>query len=253
MIAAHRPLIGITACRRGTSEPALTLTAEKYVKSVIRNIKGLPVIMPSLEIKHAIALVEKIDGLYLPGSPTNIHPSEYGQEPIIQGPWDAARDKSNLCLIRHAIQKRIPILGICRGLQEINVALGGTLHQAVDDRLSSIKHSSSKLDTHDQKYRPAHKVNCLRGGTLEAITGQSSFITNSAHSQAIDRLAPMLQAEAWAEDNIIEAVSLRGSETWLLGVQWHPEWPDPLSKVSGSIFSQFGIACLERARRKQSG
>ncbi|HEY0479801.1 MAG TPA: gamma-glutamyl-gamma-aminobutyrate hydrolase family protein [Kofleriaceae bacterium] len=247
--AARRPLVGIAGCRRHAGDPPLHVTAEKYVASVTRVVGGLPFIIPPLDGIDAGEVLDHLDGLYLPGAPSNVEPRRYGDEPTIDGPWDPARDATTLGLVRAAVERGIPIFGICRGLQEINVALGGTLHQAVHRLAGRRDHRCPSGVPHDERYRVAHRVESVRGGLLAALLPEPSFAVNSAHDQAIDRLAPGLYAEAFAEDGTIEAASLPGSRALVLGVQWHPESPDPTAPLSSCLFAHFGRAC--RARRDE--
>ncbi len=161
---------------------------------------------------------------------------------------DPARDATNLPLIRQAIARAVPLLAICRGIQELNVALGGTLHQEVHALAGRIDHRSDKSLPSHERYRAAHPAAVAAGGVLQALLGGARAIeVNSLHGQAIDRLAPGLVVEATAPDGTIEAVSVAGAPAFALAVQWHPESGVHDNPVSRSLFAAFGAACRARA------
>ena len=179
-------------------------------------------------------LLDRLDGLLLTGSPSNVHPSQYGGEPSHpETLHDPERDATTLPLIREAVRRDLPILAICRGIQELNVALGGTLHQRVHELPGRLNHRSRK-DSPDGPYGPAHSVALTPGGLLASLAGTNEMMVNSLHSQGIDRPGPMLRVEAVAPDGQIEAVSLPEAR-FVVGVQWHPEYKaleNPFSKCS---------------------
>ena len=195
------------------------------------------------------------DGVLLPGSPSNVHPANFGQDVLDESlPLDAARDSISLPLIRRAVALGLPMLGICRGLQEINVALGGTLHQAVqqvdgrDDHRGAKGRSGASTE---EAYALAHSVTAAPGGCLAGIIGVDAVMVNSVHGQGIDRVAPGLTIEAVAPDGQIEAVSIDGHAGFSLAVQWHPEWQPWQSESSMQIFAAFGDACRAAAAAKR--
>jgi putative glutamine amidotransferase len=171
-----------------------------------------------------------------------VHPSQYGGEPshpeILHDP---ERDATTLPLIREAVRRELPILAICRGIQELNVALGGTLHQRVHEVPGRLNHRSRK-DSPDGPYGPAHSVALTPGGLLALLAGTAEVMVNSLHSQGIDRPAPRLRVEAMAPDGQIEAVSLLGAR-FVVGVQWHPEYKVLENPLSKALFSAFADAC----------
>jgi len=184
-------------------------------------------------------ILASVDGLLFPGAVSNVEPSRYGGE----GPGtmpDHARDATSLALIRAAIESRKPVLAICRGFQELNVALGGTLHQHVHRIPGRLDHRERPDAPVDVQYAPAHPVTLVPGGMLAGLLNQREVEVNSLHHQGIDRLAPGLVVEATAPDGQIEAISLPGS--FVLGTQWHPEWRWAENPVSRKLFSAFGSA-----------
>ena len=155
---------------------------------------------------------------------------------------DTHRDATSLPLLKAAIEAGKPVLCLCRGFQELNVALGGTLHQHIQELPGKRDHREDKNAALDAQYGPAHDVRVAEGGLLSKIVRERTFEVNSLHSQGIDKLAPSLHADAIAPDGIVEAVSLPGAKGFLLGLQWHPEWRWAENPVSREIFAAFGAA-----------
>jgi putative glutamine amidotransferase len=184
-----------------------------------------------------------VDGLLLPGSPSNVAPALYGGAPPRRGTLgDPARDAAALPLVRAAAAAGVPMLCICRGFQELNVAFGGTLHQHVHEIAGRLDHREDETAPLEVQYGPAHPLRILPGGMLAEIAGAETAMVNSLHHQGIDRLAPPLRAEALAPDGQIEAVSMPEARGFLLGVQWHPEWRWAEQPLSRAILAAFGAA-----------
>lgn len=247
------PLIGVTCCREESGDHPRHHVGEKYVACVPQAMGGIPVVVPSLgDAVDPAALVARLDGLLVTGSPSNVEPHHYEGEPSVPGTLhDPSRDATTLPLIRAAVAAGLPLMCICRGIQELNVALGGTLHQRVQELPGRIDHRSRKDVDFDAKYADAHAVTLTPGGALHELLGAARVNINSLHAQAIDRVAPGLRVEAVADDGTIEAVSLPGARGFVLAVQWHPEWPDPCRPVSRELFAAFARAARERARRRE--
>jgi len=240
---AHMPLVGIPTCLRKVNQRLLHGVNERYPSAVIDAARCLPVLIPAVGSKVDVSTVlNRLDGLLLTGSPSNVHPSHYGAEPsdpeILHDP---ERDATTLPLIREAVRRDLPILAICRGIQELNVALGGTLHQRVHDIPGRLNHRSRK-ESSEGPYGPAHSVTLTAGGLLAALAGAPEVMVNSLHSQGIDRLALRLRVEAVAPDGQIEAVSLPKAR-FVVGVQWHPEHKTMYDPLSSALFSAFAEAC----------
>jgi putative glutamine amidotransferase len=207
---------------------------------VLHAVGALPVLIPPLG-ERMLGLLDSIDGLLVPGSPSNVHPDHYaGGESETPDSHDLERDHTTLPLIRAAIARGIPLLAICRGIQELNVALGGTLTQRVHSLDGRLDHRGGAGEL-EVRYGPKHPVAVT--GQLEKILGTAIIIVNSIHGQAIDRLAPGLVADAVAPDGTIEAVSMPGARGFVLGLQWHPEWSYAANPHSLAIFRAFGEAC----------
>jgi putative glutamine amidotransferase len=200
----------------------------------------IPVLDPPLAVDD---LLNSIDGLLFTGSPSNVAPRHYGGPAPRAGVMqDEHRDATALPLLNAAIEAGKPVLCICRGFQELNVALGGTLHQHVEEVPGRADHRSNDNDPLNVQYGPVHPVQVQEGGLLSRIAREKTFSVNSLHSQGIDRLADALRAEAVAPDGQIEAVSMPAAKGYLFAVQWHPEWAWSENPISREIFSAFGAA-----------
>jgi putative glutamine amidotransferase len=247
------PLIGVTADFKEIDGKPFHAAGDKYVRAISDCTDGTPFIVPALGHHLDIAeLVSRMDGLCITGSPANVHPTHYGHEPHERyEPYDEARDATTLPLIREALAQRLPIFGICRGFQEINVVLGGTLYPRVQEVEGKMDHRRPQHPDDDVQYGPRHSVSLAPEGRLQAILGGAREIqVNSLHGQGIDRLAPGLAVEATAPDGIIEAVRIEAAETFALAVQWHPEYKATQNPVSVKIYEAFNEAVVARMRRK---
>ncbi|HEX4598622.1 MAG TPA: gamma-glutamyl-gamma-aminobutyrate hydrolase family protein [Burkholderiaceae bacterium] len=227
------------------------ILGRKYADAVDAGAGCHPVLVPSGPTTDLGAYLELADGVLLTGSPANVHPMHFGQavrDPEL--PLDQGRDGVTLPLVRLAVQRALPLFAICRGLQEVNVALGGSLHQAVHEEPGRFDHRADPDHALDEQYGPSHSINIVGGGELDRILGVPELQVNSLHGQAIDRLAPGLRIEASAPDGTVEAVHISAHPGFALGVQWHPEWKVLENPASLSIFRAFGDACrLAQARR----
>jgi putative glutamine amidotransferase len=244
------PLIGVPACLVLSEGFGYHRVGDKYVAAVLDGAGGLPVLIPALGLRLDLdALLGQLDGLLITGARSNVEPHHYGGPAApADGLRDPARDATTLPLIRRAIARAVPLLAICRGIQELNVALGGTLHQEVHALAGRIDHRSDKSLAPLERYRAAHPAAVAAGGVLQAVLGGARAIeVNSLHGQAIDRLAQGPVVEATAPDGTIEAVSVAGAPAFALGVQWHPESAVQDNPVSRSLFAAFGAACRTRA------
>lgn len=247
------PLIGVTACARAGERHVFHSVAAQYVRAVTDGAAGIPLIIPALGPGTDVAaLIETFDGILLTGSPSNVEPHRYGGPPSRDGTLhDAARDETTLPLIRAAIDHGVPLLALCRGHQELNVALGGTLHQNVHELPGKRDHRGRKVPSNEERYGYAHTVELTSGGMLARLAGQQKVQVNSLHAQAIDRIAPGLAIEAVSsDDGVIEAVRVTAAKSLALGVQWHPEWHIATDTLSRAIFSRFGDAARLRAARR---
>ncbi len=216
---------------------------DEYILAIRDGAGALPLLIPSTDAPLDIAAVlDAVDGLLFTGSPSNVAPSHYGAVARPGTELDERRDATALPLLRAAIASATPLLAICRGFQELNVALGGSLHQHVHEIPGRLDHREPKDVPLEVEYGPAHAIAIAPGGLLASLSGLAEAKVNSLHHQGIDRLAPGLSVEATAPDGQIEAVSLDGAKAFLLGVQWHPEWQFARDPLSRAIFAGFGRA-----------
>jgi putative glutamine amidotransferase len=242
-----KPLVLLPCDNRLIGGHPMHVLGQKYVDAVRDQAACLPIPFPATGKEDIAAYLELADGVLLTGSPSNVHPSNFGQGVRDETlPLDVARDTITLPLIRRIVELGMPLLAICRGLQEINVALGGSLHQAVQEVPGRDDHRGAKGKTDatkEEAYAPAHSISIAEHSTLATIVGRREIIVNSVHGQGIDRLAQGLSAIAHAPDGQIEAVTIDAHRGFNLGVQWHPEWRAWENEDSIKIFATFGDAC----------
>ena len=252
-MAPARPLIGLPADRRTLGVQPFHVAAEKYARALLEAADALPLIIPSLgaELRSA-ELLERLDGLLFTGSPSNVEPHHYAGPPSVPGTLhDPARDATTLPLIRAAVERGVPVLGICRGFQEVNVAFGGSLHQRVHEVPGYLDHRDDERQPLEVQYGPAHDVTLEPEGLLRGLAGAERVRVNSLHWQGIERLGPGLRVEARAPDGLIEAFRVAEAPSFALAVQWHPEWQVMSNPFSRALFAAFGAACRARASARQ--
>ncbi len=236
------PVVLVTSCNHRFGEHPFHIAGRKYVDAV-RLAGALPLIAPPFELAELDTLLDVADGVLLTGSPSNVHPSHFGEDVLNPAlPLDPERDAWTLPLIRRALARGVPLLAICRGTQETNVALGGTLHQAVQDVPGLNDHRSREGAPAAEQYGPAHAVDVVPGGLLAGIVGSASITVNSVHGQGINQLAPGLRIEASAPDGLVEAFSQPAAPGFNLCLQWHPEWQAAGNPVSMALLRAFGEA-----------
>jgi putative glutamine amidotransferase len=254
-MASGRPLIGIPADRRMVGDHPFHMVGEKYARAVMEAAGGVPLLIPSLAEELGLdELLTRLDGLVFTGSPSNVEPHRYQGAPSAPGTLhDPARDATTLPLIRKAVGAGVPVLGICRGFQEMNVAFGGTLHQKLHEVPGHLDHRDDTTQPLDVQYGPAHEVTLEPGGVLRSLSGTDRIRVNSLHNQGIERLGGELAVEARAPDGVIEAFRVREARTFALAVQWHPEWKVMTNPFSRALFAAFGGASRERAQSKMKG
>ncbi len=239
---SRKPLVLVTSCNRMLGDHPFHVAGRKYVDAV-RLAGALPLIAPPFEPAELDALLEQVDGVLVTGSPSNVHPSHFGEalhDPAL--PLDPERDAWTLPLVRKVLALGMPLFGICRGTQETNVALGGTLHQAVHEQPGHDDHRAPDGESAEVQYGLSHPVDVVPGGLLARLAGRASFEVNSVHGQGIKRLADGLRVEARAPDGLVEAFTVDGAAGFNLCVQWHPEWKAAGNPVSVRLFEAFGDA-----------
>ncbi len=235
--------VGIVCDRRISGDMPVHQANDEYITAIRDGARALPLLIPSTDMPLDIAAVlGVVDGLLFTGSPSNVAPLHYGAMARAGTELDERRDATALPLLRAASATGKPLLAICRGFQELNVALGGSLHQHVHEIPGRLDHREPKDVSLEVEYGPAHAIAIAPGGLLARLSGLAEAKVNSLHHQGIACLAPGLSVEATAPDGQIEAVSLDGAKTFLLGVQWHPEWQFARDPLSCAIFSGFGAA-----------
>jgi len=251
-MARARPLIGIPADRRMVGAHPFHMVGEKYARAVLEAAEAAPVLIPSLAEELGLdELLQRLDGLLFTGSPSNVEPHRYEGPPSAPGTLhDPARDATTLPLIRKAVQAQVPVFGICRGFQEMNVAFGGTLHQKLHEVPGHLDHRDDETQPLEVQYGPAHDVTLEPGGLLRSLSNSDRVKVNSLHNQGIDRLGAELAVEARAPDGVIEAFRVRAARRFALAVQWHPEWRVMSDPFSRALFAAFGQASRERASAK---
>jgi len=241
---ARRPVVGFSCDRRMVGPHPFDMVGEKYITAVRDGSDALPLLIPVLHPPLAVDdILASVDGLLFTGSPSNVAPRQYGGPAAREGTWlDEHRDATALPLLKAAIAAGKPVLCICRGFQELNVAFGGTLHQHVEEVPGRFDHRENEDAPLDVQYGPAHDVRVEEGGLLSSWLRERTFRVNSLHSQGIDKLAPPLRVEAVSPDGQIEAVSMPSAKGFLFGAQWHPEWKWAENPVSRAIYAAFGQA-----------
>jgi len=251
-MALARPLIGIPADRRMVGAHPFHMVGEKYARAVLDAAGAAPLLIPALaEELRFDELLERLDGLLFTGSPSNVEPHHYQGPPSAPGTLhDQARDATTLPLIRKAVGDGVPVLGICRGFQEMNVAFGGTLHQKLHEVPGYLDHRDDESQPLEVQYGPAHDVTLEPGGVLRSLASSDHLRVNSLHSQGIERLGEALAVEARAPDGVIEAFRVRAAPRFALAVQWHPEWMVMSNPFSRALFAAFGQAAAERAQSR---
>lgn len=240
-----RPLVGIAASSGEQYGQPANVVLSQYIEAVERAADAIAVLIPARGKASDIdGLLERLDGLCVPGDRSNVAPGIYGgREPPTGEILDHDRDATTLTLIPAALERGVPLLAICRGFQELNVALGGTLHARVHEISGYADHRAPTTLPAETRFAPTHEVTLEAGGLLAAANGGTTQATvNSLHAQGIDRLAPGLAVEARAPDGLVEAARVPDSRTFALGVQWHPEWRATQTPFYGAIFAAFAAA-----------
>ncbi len=243
------PIVGVPTCRYEIGGLEYDCTQHKYLAALYRSAKVLPLQIPLFRDRIEVeTILNSVDGILLTGSLSNIHPRYYDNtdlEPDFI--LDVERDATVLRLIQPAIDQGIPLLAICRGFQELNVAYGGTLYTRLDLEGSFNEHREDKTLDLEQRYEAAHSVDLVPDGRLHSLLNAPTISVNSLHGQGIRNLGDKLIVEGHAEDGLIEAASVIDSPNFAMGVQWHPEWKSTENPVSTILFSEFGKACRKRA------
>lgn len=254
--SAPRPLIGVSANAMQAAERRhlVHATGERNIHSLLRMVDCIPVLLPPVGTAMDVAdLVARMDGFVLTGGRANVEPHHYDGPPFPDDEIiDPGRDNLVLPLVRACIEARVPVFGICRGIQEINVALGGSLHYRIHQLDGKNDHRRPRREdvTLEEVFRPNHLVKFTPGGLFHSLTGHSEMMVNSLHGQGVDRLGDGLMVEATSPDGVIEGVRYADDAQFVVGVQWHAEWQPETHPLSSALYSAFGDAARARAARR---
>lgn len=244
-----QPLVAVSTDVRQFENYTWHAAPQQYLEAALAGAGVLPVLVPSFGDRLDLdQLLASVHGVMITGSKSNVHPSLYGGEASdANGPYDPERDATTLPLIRKAIDRGVPLLAICRGIQELNVALGGTLATEIQEREGSLDHRAPVSDSQDERFAIRQAVRIRPGSCLAGVFGAGEIKVNSVHRQAVDRLGDLLEIEAVAEDGTVEAVSVKGARAFAVGVQWHPEYWVKSDDASARVFKAFGDAVRAHA------
>jgi len=250
-----KPLVAVSTDVRQFENYTWNAAPRQYLEAAVAVAGVTPVLVPSFgERLDLEGLVERVDGVMLTGSKTNVDPALYGLEATPEnGPYDPDRDATTIPLIRLAIARGVPLLAICRGLQELNVALGGSLDSEIQEMEGRIDHRAPVSDDQDVRFAIHQKVEIKPGTCLAGVFGAGEIMVNSVHRQAVGRLGGRLRVEAVAEDGTVEAVSVIDAPAFAVGVQWHPEYWAKSDDASARIFRAFGEAAAAHAAARERG
>ncbi|WP_370931810.1 gamma-glutamyl-gamma-aminobutyrate hydrolase family protein [Bartonella sp. DGB1] len=248
---SHRPLVAVPADNILYQHCEKYAISKQYLNSLFELANVSPIIIPPLLHKNVADILKYVNGILLTGAVSNVHPSRYNSPVTEQHqPFDEERDAISFSMIDYALKYNLPILGVCRGLQELNTYLGGTLSNDIQELDGKIDHRSCDSTNISERFKIKHTVNIVPNRLLDNIINQKSISVNSLHRQAIDVLADKLQIEAIATDNTIEAVSMKDTEQFILAFQWHPEYWYNNEAISKKIFAAFSKAIYEDYTRK---
>jgi putative glutamine amidotransferase len=249
----HKPLIWLPACHRhlDLNDPGgYSVLADRYALAV--TALGLqPVLFPMAEAEDVPCLLDFVDGVLLTGSPSNVEATHFGATALSTDLLDPRRDKLTMRLVRETLERGVPIFGVCRGLQEMNVALGGSLHQSLHDLPGMMDHREPYEEPLEVQFAERHDVLLEPGSQFAQWAGGTRACVNSLHGQGIKRLGEGLVAEAHAPDGLVEGVRVTGARTFAYGVQWHPEWQHEKHPFYERTLRAFADACREHMKRRE--
>lgn len=253
-----KPLIAVTSDMKDVAPYMWHATPSPYIDAAAEVSDVTPMILPSLGNRLDIdAMLDRVDGVLVTGSRSNVHPSHYGEEATEDHePFDPDRDATTLPLIRRAIERGIPLLAICRGIQELNVALGGSITAAFQKNRNIENHGYPWEGTLDERFAMAHDLKIEEGSCIAEILqddiAKGNVNVNSLHTQALNRLGKNIVVEATNDDGTIEAVSVKDASGFVVGVQWHPEYWATTDSPSNKILSAFGDAARTYLAQKSN-
>jgi putative glutamine amidotransferase len=251
-VSRRKPLIGIPADRRILGPHPFHCVGEKYIVAVAEAADAVPVLIPALGDVDLEQLLERLDGILLTGSPSNVEPQRYAGPPSDPDTLhDPHRDATTLPLIPRVIESGLPLFAVCRGFQEMNVAFGGTLWQKVQEVPGMRDHREDKEQPLEVQYAPAHDVLLTPGGLLQRLAGGADRVrVNSLHALGVQTLGAGLEVEARAPDGLVEAFRVAAAPGFAVAVQWHPEWQVLKNPFAHALFAAFGDAARARINAK---
>ena len=247
MSSIKKPLVGIICCRREQDTHYFHMVGEKYINAINKHSGCTSVLIP-VEQPDEIdqSILNRMDGFLLTGSLSNVDPQQYNDQ--LTDPkmlMDTSRDHTVFNVVHSIVEKRMPLLAICRGFQEMNVAFGGSLYQNLEEQSDHQGHDFERNVPHDEQYGLSHHVDIINGTALHNISGMDRAEVNSLHTQGVRELSDRLEPNAMTGNGLIEAFTIKEADGFNLSVQWHPEWQPHNSELSLSIFSAFGDACKD--------
>ncbi len=252
----HRPVVGIIGNSYLINDQYPAHAGGSMNSEAVAEVSGcLPMVIPSdPRLVDVAELLEVCDGFLLTGGRPNVHPEEYGEpETPAHGAFDRARDAVALPLVRACVERGQPVMGVCRGFQEVNVAMGGTLYPEIRDLPGRMNHRMPPDGTLEEKFALRHKVRFSDGGPFHRLMSAPEVMTNTLHGQGIKTPGARIVIDGWAPDDTPEALFVRDAPGFTLSVQWHPEWNAAQDPVSRPLFAAFGDAVRDFARARRRG
>jgi putative glutamine amidotransferase len=241
-MSTARPVLGVIACKRQVGVEPAQAVMERYVRAAMTHADVAALIIPSLaDLMSAAEVAPRLDGVLLTGTPSNVAPERYGEE-AGEGPFDLGRDEIALAMVDRMIEAGRPVFGVCRGFQEINVAMGGTLRRDTSSSEELLRHHAPDGASFSAMFEHLHPVHLSEDGVLARAFGKDELTVNSVHYQGIGKLGEGLTVEALAPDGLVEAYSARPNGAPVVAVQWHPEWDASTNPDSAAFFCLLGRA-----------
>lgn len=251
-----RPIVGIIGNLSLLNDDYPVHSGGTINSAAVAQVAGcMPLLIPSDPRFVAVGeLLEACDGFLLTGGRPNVHPEEYGEAATeAHGAFDRCRDAITLPLVRACVERGQPFLGVCRGFQEVNVALGGTLHPEIRDLPGRMNHRMPPDGNLEEKFALRHVVRFREGGVFHRLFGATEVMTNTLHGQGIKTPGKRIAIDGWAPDDTPEALYVADAPGFTLSVQWHPEWNAASDPVSRPLFEAFGDAVRAWARGERKG
>jgi putative glutamine amidotransferase len=241
-MTATRPVLGVIACNRIVGVEPAQAVMERYIRAAMTHADVAALIIPSLpDLMSAAEVAPRLDGVLLTGTPSNVAPERYGEK-AGEGPFDEGRDEIALSMVGRMIDAGKPVFGVCRGFQEINVAMGGSLRGDTSSSAELLQHHAPEGASFDAMFEHLHPVHLSEGGMLARALGKADLTVNSVHFQGVGKLGNGLTVEATAPDGLVEAYSARPNGAPVVAVQWHPEWDASTNPDSQAFFRLLGRA-----------